>query len=245
MLVGIIPPDRRLGRLGLRPEQARMGEIGRDHVVARHDHARPEPGDLPKPEGEIMGQADAAMRGRIARQRAFMQRDARPGDAFHEGHGRIAIEIGMVEAVLLDDAEHARRGRAARHAGRNRALGDPSPIAVERDVLIGDRDHDLERALRRGGQVFCRLGLESGLRAGLGSGFQLGLVGRTSGRDLMMGIGSFVGIGVGVRIVIRTEPGHRGGGRQARQQPAGHQGERDARQQRPAQGGCRVSEPSR
>ena len=77
VLLGILAGDRRLGRLGLRLEQARMGEIDRDHIVARHDHAHPEPGDLPKPRGKIMGHPDAAVRGRVARQRPFMQRDAR------------------------------------------------------------------------------------------------------------------------------------------------------------------------
>src|SRR5947207_15995111 len=51
-------------------------------------------------------------------------------------------------AVLLDNAEHALRGRMARYTGRDRPLRDPDAIGVERYLLGGHIDDDLLRALR-------------------------------------------------------------------------------------------------
>src|SRR6516164_8816342 len=90
-----------------------MREFDRSEVVVSHDDAYAEVGNGPQLLGEVMRHANAAVRGRITRQHAFVQRHPRPGDALHVRHRRIAVEIGVVIAVLLDDAEDARWRRTA------------------------------------------------------------------------------------------------------------------------------------
>ena len=70
---------------------------GRD-VVAHDDHAQADVGQTEQPLGEGDGQAHAAVRGRMARQHAGMHRYARPGDALHERHVAVFIEVGLVHA---------------------------------------------------------------------------------------------------------------------------------------------------
>ena len=94
-------------------EQMRIGELDRFQVRSRDDHAHAEPGQAVQPDRKIVRHADAAMRCRMADIFALMQRHARPGDALHEGHRRVAVDIGTVEDLLLDDAEHAERRRQA------------------------------------------------------------------------------------------------------------------------------------
>ena len=73
-----------------------------------------------------------------AGQHALMHRHARPGDALHEEHRRVAVDVRPVKAVLLDDAEYAHRGRVAGRAGRNRRLRHADAIAVKRKALAAD-----------------------------------------------------------------------------------------------------------
>ena len=120
-----------------------MREVDRGELVVSHDDAYAEVGDGPQLLGEVMRHANAAVRGRITRQHAFVQRDPRPGDALHVRHRRIAVEIGVVIAVLLDDAEDARRRRMAGHAGGDRPLRHAHAIAKERHFLVADRNDDL------------------------------------------------------------------------------------------------------
>src|SRR5438552_3435323 len=87
------------------------------------------------------------MRSRMPGQHALVQGHARPGDALHERHGRTAVDIRMMEAVLFDDAEDPERRGMSGYAGRDRALRHPSAVAVERDLLGPDIDNDLQRAL--------------------------------------------------------------------------------------------------
>src|SRR5437764_14338541 len=112
-----------------------MLEIDRHDLMPRDDKTNAELGDRPQLLRKIVRGSDAPMRGRMARQHPLVQRHARPGDALHEWHRRAAIDVGMVEAVLLDNAEHAPRGRVTRHAGGHRALRDPDAVAVERYFL--------------------------------------------------------------------------------------------------------------
>src|SRR5262249_15000494 len=72
----------------------------------------------------------------------------RPGDALHVRHRRIAVEIGVVIAVLLDDAEDARWRRTAGHAGGDRPLRHAHAIAKEHHLLIADRNDDLQWTFR-------------------------------------------------------------------------------------------------
>ena len=166
-----IDRDLRLCRLRLRHEQLGMLELDRLHLVARDDHPHAELGGRPELLREVMGQADAAMRRRVTRHHALVHRDARPGDALHERHRCAAVDVGVVVAVLLDDAEHALRGRVAGHAGRDRPLCDPDAIGVERHLLGADVDDDLLRALRdlAEAQILLDLGL-----FGLGRPFPAG-----------------------------------------------------------------------
>src|SRR5262249_21984516 len=97
------------------------------------------------------------MRGRMAWQGPFMHRDARPRDARHEWHWGIALYIRAVVAVLLDHAEDAHRRRMTCHAGRHMALDDANPVAIERHMLVGDRNDDLQRTFRYLADVVPRL----------------------------------------------------------------------------------------
>jgi hypothetical protein len=106
-----------LRRLFLMHEQMRVGEFHRLQFGTGNNHAGVELGEAVQPHGEIMRHADAAMRGRVADIRAFMHGDARPGDALHVRHRRIAVDVRTMEELFLDDAEDAERRRMARYAG--------------------------------------------------------------------------------------------------------------------------------
>ena len=93
--------------------------------------------------------ADAAVRGRMPRHDALMHRDAGPGDALHVGHRRAAVEIGLVVDALFQDAEHALRRRMTGHAGRDLRMRDRHAAGIERQLLLLDRDDDVQRAGRK------------------------------------------------------------------------------------------------
>ncbi len=90
------------------------------------------------------------MRGRIARQHAGMHGNAGPGDPLHVRHRRAAIDVGVVEFMLLDDAEHTHRRRMALHAGRHRGFREHAGAVVDRHLLPVDRHDDDQRPLRLG-----------------------------------------------------------------------------------------------
>ncbi len=145
---------RIVGDEGLRHDllrhQQRMREGGRRDRTRRDDDARAHPGPVPHLHGKRHRHADAAVRRRIARQYAGVQRNARPGDALHVRHRCAAVDVGAVHLVLLDDAEHAHRGRMTLHARRYRALGEQAVGVVDADLLLIDRDGDDQRSLRLG-----------------------------------------------------------------------------------------------
>src|SRR6516165_4617478 len=109
----------------------RVLERHRFEFIAGDDYPHPELGEHPQPGRETLRQADAAVRSRVTDVDAYVHGDARPGDALHVGHRRAAIDIGMVVAILLDDAEHAHRGGMTGHSGRYRRLGDLRAVAIE------------------------------------------------------------------------------------------------------------------
>ena len=152
--------DLWLAGFGLGHEQLRVLEVDRRQFAARNNHACTQLGRRPQLLREVLGHANAAVGGRIARQHAFVQRHPGPGDALHEWHRRIAVQIGAVVAVLLDDAEDAHRSRMSGHAGRDRPLRDPHAVAEKRHPLVIDRDDDLQRTLRHFAEAhfFFRLG---------------------------------------------------------------------------------------
>ena len=145
---------RIVGDEGLRDDflrhQQRMRESGRRDRTRRDDDARAHPGPVPHLHGKRHRHADAAVRRRIARQYAGVQRNARPGDALHVRHRCAAVDVGAVHLVLLDDAEHAHRGRMTLHARRHRALGEQAVGVVDADLLLLDRDRDDQWPLRLG-----------------------------------------------------------------------------------------------
>ncbi len=140
-----------------------MREIDRLGVGRRDDHPHPDPCLVEQLLGEVVGHPHAAMRGRVARQRAAMQRDAVPGDALHVRHPGIVIHGRVVVLVLLDDGEDAGRRLASLDAARHRRAQDPAIGVVESDLLALDRYdcHDrlarLARRRRLDGRRWARL----------------------------------------------------------------------------------------
>ena len=124
-------------------ENATGSEFGR-----RDDHPHPHRRLVEHFRGEIERHAHAAVRGRVAGQRAAVQRDAVPGDAQHVRHPGIVIDARMVILVLLDDGEHAGRRLASRGAGRHRRAQNPAVGVVEGHLLALDRDDGHDRVCR-------------------------------------------------------------------------------------------------
>ncbi len=85
----------------------RTGDLYRPDITGRDDHTGAALCEMPEPNGKTSFQANAAVRGRISRQVARMQRDAGPGDALHVRHRGVAIEIGAMPDLFADDAEYA------------------------------------------------------------------------------------------------------------------------------------------
>ena len=139
-------------RIRARREQFWIGKRDRLRVVRRDDHPHADLRPAEQVLGKVIGHADAAVRGRIAGQRAAVERDARPGDALHVRHPGIVIKIGVVVLVLLDDAEDAGRRLASFLAGRHRRAQDPAVGVVDRHVLALDRHdrHDRVAGVARG-----------------------------------------------------------------------------------------------
>ena len=123
-----------------------MGEFRKSHVAWRYHHSHADIGQLEQALGKGNRQAHAAVRCRVARQRAGVQGDAGPGDALHERHVAVLVEVGVVLGLLLHDAEDAGRGFIARRARRNGRLLDHAPAAVvDRDALGIERDQGEHR----------------------------------------------------------------------------------------------------
>ena len=153
------------------------------------------------------------MRRRAVRNHALVHGHPRPGDPLHEVHRGVAIDVGVVPAILLDDAEHAGRRRMSRDAGRNTRMRDWATVGIERELLLADRDDNGEHTFCPGGEVLALLGLGRRLVARCQHrGFRLG---RTRGvrqwrRSRLHVERNCVGGG--------GEPGQQGGGRRHGQQ---------------------------
>ena len=141
--------NERLWHNLLRHQQG-MRELGRGDRAGRDDDAGAHPRPVPHLDRKGHRHADAAMRGGVSGQCAGVQGDARPGDPLHVGHRRAAVDVGAVHLVLLDDAEHAHRGRVTLHARRHRAFREQAVGVVDADFLLVDRNGDDQRALRLG-----------------------------------------------------------------------------------------------
>src|SRR4051812_3301355 len=81
----------------------------------------------------------------ITGQLTGVQRDAGPGQPLHEWHRRIAVDIRPMKSLFFQHAKYARWCRVSFFAGRYRRLREQRAVGVDRDPLIGDRDHDLHR----------------------------------------------------------------------------------------------------
>ena len=158
--------DQRLRHHLLCHQQGMRDGGGRD-CAGRDDDARAHPGPVPHLHGKRRRHADAAMRRRIARQHPGMQRDARPGEALHVRHRRAAVDVGAVHLVLLNDAEHAHRGRMPLHARRYRAFGEQPVAVVDAHLLLLDRDGNDQRPVRLGAGLLARRLVLGGRLAGL------------------------------------------------------------------------------
>ena len=116
--------------------------------VGRHLRQRADPRQREQLLRKGIREPDAAMAGGIARIMPRMQRDPVPGQPLHEGHRRIAVEVGAVPLPLLQDREAAgRRGlvlRPCRHAGR----ADQPVAAIDMDLLPREADDQIERPIR-------------------------------------------------------------------------------------------------
>src|SRR5260370_41123233 len=106
----------------------------------------------------------------MSRQRATVERDARPSDALHVRHVGIVIQVGVVLGLFLYDAEDAGGRLAALLAARH--LGPPDPAFGVRysDPLVAQRNdgHDPLKSLRRHARLRSRGAvLPTGCRARL------------------------------------------------------------------------------
>ena len=132
-----------------------MREGGWRHLARRHDDARAHLGPAIHLHRERHRHSDTAMRRRIARQYAGMHRNTRPRDPLHERHRCAAVDVGMMQLLLLDHAEGAHRRQMAGHAGRNRRFREEAVGVVYPEILPVERDRDDQRSLRLGG-FLCR-----------------------------------------------------------------------------------------
>ena len=117
-----------------------MGEDGRSHIFARDHHSETELGHAEYLFGKLVGQADAAVRGRISWQRPGMQRNARPSNALHERHRRVVVAIGIVLCLFLQDAEYTCRRLVVVTTAGDRSPQNGTLRVVESDSLLGQRD---------------------------------------------------------------------------------------------------------
>ncbi len=117
----------------------------RRRAVARHDHVVTDCGDLEQLGGEGERQPDAAVRGGITGHDARVQRRAGPGDPVHPGHRRAAIEVGVVQPPLFENAENAGLGGVAAHSGGYAGARDQRQPAINIDLLAAQRDDERHR----------------------------------------------------------------------------------------------------
>ena len=135
-----------------RLEQGRMHDVGGRHVGGHDDHAHPHRRHLEQALGEPERHADAAVRGGVPRQGASVQRDPRPGDALHERHRGIVVEVGVVLRLFLDDAVNSRRRLVSGLPGGDRRAQDAALGVVDRHPLLPDGDDRHQRHARGPGQ---------------------------------------------------------------------------------------------
>src|SRR5216683_2671583 len=138
-----------------------MRKIGGRHLAGCDHDPRAHLGPVPHLHGKCHRHADATMRCRITGEHPRMDGDARPRDPLHVRHRRAAIDVGVVQLLLLDDAENAHRRWMTGHAAGNRGFREKPGRVVNLQPLVLDRDRDDQRSLRLGCLLQRRLDLFS------------------------------------------------------------------------------------
>ena len=105
------------------------------------DHPQTQSGRVEQAGREVKGHSNAAVRRRISRQGAAVERDPRPGDTLHMGHVGIVIQVRIVLRFFLDDAEDPGGRLASPLAARHRRPEDPAIGVIDGDPLVLER-HD-------------------------------------------------------------------------------------------------------
>ena len=145
-----------------RRHEPRMGNRVRGNLFVGNDDSEPGLSFTVQELGELIGHAHASVRSRVARKFTCVNRDARPGEALHVGHGRVVVQVRVVIGVLLKDREYARRRFVALLSRGDGRRTDDHAIAIHIGQLLGQRhdhhDRPLGRQFRVPG-VFARLQL--------------------------------------------------------------------------------------
>jgi hypothetical protein len=97
-------------------KKAWAGYLDRVNIIGRNEHASAALREMPQSNGEVLRQANAAVRSRMAGQDPGMERDPCPGDPLHVRHGGSAVDIGAMPEFLANDAEYAHGRGVALHS---------------------------------------------------------------------------------------------------------------------------------
>src|SRR5260370_39733207 len=89
----------------------------------------------------------------MSRQRATVERDARPSDALHVRHVGIVIQVRVMLGFFLDDAEDTGRRLASLLAARYRRPQDPAFGVIYSDPLVAQRNDGHDRLNRLAGDA--------------------------------------------------------------------------------------------
>ena len=117
-----------------------MVKFSGHHVVWPHNYAHANPSCVEQPFGKVIGHPDAAMRCGISRERATVERDARPSEALHVGHVSVVVHVGVVLCFLLENSEDTGWRLALPLPARHWRSHDPAFGVVDSDLLVTQRN---------------------------------------------------------------------------------------------------------
>ena len=107
-----------------------------------NNHRRTLHRDAKEQLGKFQRQPDAAMRVRITREIAGVQRDPAPGHPLHIRHFRPLIDARGVMNLLFQNRENACRARMARSSRANTRPRDADTVTIDICHLLGDTGDD-------------------------------------------------------------------------------------------------------
>jgi hypothetical protein len=110
-------------------------------MASGDDHRRTDLRDRIKVVGKGLQEMNAAMRRRVARQAANMERDALPRQPLHVRHRLAILDRGM-GLGLLQDRKHPGWRAVTRFARRAGGDADQDAVAVNEHELLRHRDDD-------------------------------------------------------------------------------------------------------